>query len=358
MLWIWFDTSAGARWLSILLLPLTGVSRRASHRRRAAIRQLPMPRPPVVVVGNLVVGGSGKTPLVIGLAKSLAARGWRPGIVCSGYRGKRTDARLVSPHDNASEHGDEAVLLAQAQVGAVAAGRNRAEALRALLAAARETDVVLSDDGLQHPYLPRTLEIALLDSRGLGNGRLLPAGPLREPSSRLSEVDAVVLHGEAPAPAGAKRCFRLALEPTRFVPLAQASRQLAPARSGQSLAQQPGAAYESPSARTAFTVADFAAFARGRSLTAIAGIGHPERFFSTLDALGLSFQHLMPGDHARIDPSLIASIPTDLIVMTTKDAVKCAQVSDERCWVLEVSARPDPALIDWLIETLRGPSPA
>lgn len=358
MLWIWFSPSMAAGWLSILLVPLSGLTRRASRKRREAIRQLPAPHPPVVVVGNLVVGGSGKTPLVIGLAKSLAERGWHPGIVCSGYRGWRTDARLVNAGDDATEHGDEAVLLAQAQAGTVAAGRNRAEALHALLSAAPNTDVVLADDGLQHPHLPRTLEVAVLDSRGLGNRRLLPAGPLREPSARLGEVDAVVVNGEAAQPDGARRHFHFTLNPTRFVPLVRTSLDTAPAASRANTAQQASGHREGTRAHAAMAATDFAAFARHRSLTAIAGIGHPERFFSTLDALGLVFNRLMPGDHARMDPALIASIPTELIVMTSKDAVKCTQVSDERCWVLEVSAEPDPAFIDWLIETLRGPSPA
>ncbi len=333
---IWFSHSAWARIASWLLIPFGWIVAYASTSRRKRIEALRPPHPPVIVVGNLVVGGSGKTPLAIALARELAARGLRPGLVCAGYRGQRTDARLIEAGANAAEHGDEAVLLAQAHAGPVAAGRDRAAALSKLLESHPDLDVVISDDGLQHLGLARTIEIAVFDQRGAGNDRLLPAGPLREPLRHLATMDAVALNDGASAPALAPRSFGFRLMPKRFVPLDRSRGEIA---------------------------ADhFADWAAGRKITAIAGIGAPERFFSTLASLGLSTENLALDDHAPIDAAWLERIPGDIVVMTSKDAVKCTGISDpgaqSRYWVLEVDARTDPAFIDWIFEALRGSSPA
>ncbi len=170
---------------------------------------------PVVVVGNITVGGSGKTPLVAALAAALAARGWRPGIVSRGY-GRRTDGGagaaplLVGPDADPAQAGDEPVLLSRAG-HLVAVARDRVAAARALLAAHPDCNLILADDGLQHYRLGRDVEIAVLDAtRGLGNGWRLPAGPLREPASRLAEVDAVVAVGADAAQANAALAGRVA----------------------------------------------------------------------------------------------------------------------------------------------------
>ena len=165
-----------------------------------------------------------------------------------------------------------------------------------------------------------------------GNGRLLPAGPLREPLSHLDTMDAVALNDGAAPPPHARRSFGFRVAPFRFVPLDHAKHPI--------------------------SADQFAAWVAGKKVTAIAGIGAPERFFSTLKSLGLSARALALGDHARIDASWLERVPGDIIVMTTKDAVKCDSSADPRCWVLEVNAEPDPAFIDWLFEALRGSSTA
>jgi tetraacyldisaccharide 4'-kinase len=332
LLRVWFGTRWYQRLSALLLSPLAWVTARVSESRRARIRALARPHPPVVVVGNLVVGGAGKTPLVMALAQALEQRGLRVGIVCGGYRGTRSDPRLVQAQSNPKEHGDEAVVLARAHHGPVAAGRDRAAALAALTRSAPALDVVLSDDGLQHVSLQRSVEIAVFDSRGVGNGRYLPAGPLRESVAHISEMDAVALNEGARSPAGARRTFGFRIEPRLFTSLRGDAEPI--------------------------HATDFARFAGRGRVVALAGMGNPQRFFDTLANLGIEARGLPLGDHANFGPELIAAIEADLIVMTTKDAVKCETFADSRCWSLEVSALPDPALIDWLIEALRGPSPA
>lgn len=340
---IWFGHGTFERSIATLLAPLAWLTRQVSIAQRQRIRALTPPSPPVVVVGNLVVGGAGKTPLVIAIARALSARGLRPGILCAGYRGERSDPRLVTPCADAREHGDEAVLLAQANCGLVAAGADRGRALATLLNAATEPlDAVIADDGLQHTKLPRSIEIAVFDRRGVGNGRLLPAGPLREPLLHLPEIDAVALNDGARAPTGSQRSFSFKVEPRRFVPL---------------VAARPGVNPGAP-AHEAIEASAFAAYAGSRRITALAGMGHPERFFATLETLGLEIHPLALEDHAPIDRALLGGILSDIIVMTSKDAVKCADIPDLRCWVLEVSAEPEPAFIDWLVEALRGSPPA
>ena len=319
--------------LLALFSPLATLVERGARRRRAAIERLPRPtRPAVVVVGNLVAGGTGKTPATIELARTLAARGWRVGIVARGYRARRDDARLVGADADAAEHGDEPVLLARATGLPVAAGRRRGDALALLAATHPALDVVLSDDGLQHASLPRTLEIAVFDARGAGNGRLLPAGPLREPLARARSLDALLLVGtdrrpcDTPAPA-----FRVDLHPARW---------------------------RAVTGERAMTCEAFSEFARGQTAVALAGIARPGRFFDTLAALAISARALPLADHARLDAALLAGLDARLVLMTDKDAVKCRAFADERCWALELAARIDPAFVVWLEERLRGQPPA
>jgi tetraacyldisaccharide 4'-kinase len=325
---VWFGGGMVARIGAAMATPLSRITAWASARRRKQIDALAPPPVPVVVVGNLVVGGSGKTPLVIALARALGLQGRTAGMLCSGYGASRQDARLVPADADAREHGDEAVLLARAGCGPVAAGRNRGEALVLLLRAHPEIDVVLSDDGLQHVHLPRTVEIAVFDRRGVGNGRLLPAGPLREPLAVLTQFDAVALNGPATSPVTHPRVFGFRISAQRFVPLSGD----APPVDARDFARQ---------------IAD-------RRVAAIAGIGEPERFFDTLAALGISAQTMSLADHGTIDPQRLKSLAVDLVLMTAKDAVKCAGISDSRCWVLEVTAEPDPRMIHWLTEVLVG----
>jgi len=305
--------------LHLLLFPLSLVFRALAALRRALYRsgllasvRLPVP---VVIVGNISVGGTGKTPLTLWLAQQLIENGWHPGIVSRGYT-KTTEQKKKALHevtsdDSADEVGDEPLLMAQRALCPVWIGRDRPAAAQALLDAHPECDIILSDDGLQHYRLQRDAEIVVVDgARRFGNGMLLPAGPLREPVSRLQEVDAVVVNGgEAQGDE-----FAMRLEGTSFYNLLNPE-----------------------------MVVSAGAFA-GQRLHAIAGIGHPQRFFAYLGHLGLSAQHHAFPDHHRYTASDIAFDDADAVLMTEKDAVKCAPFATERCWVLRVDAQVNPAL--------------
>lgn len=331
-LWYERSPSRGQRLLRAALAPLAALTAAVAAHRRGAIRRLPAPEVPVVVVGNLVAGGAGKTPLVAALVDALAQRGWTPGIVASGYGAQRRDARLVGAADDAIEHGDEAVLLARRTGRPVAAARRRAQAVQALLAAHPQIDVVVSDDGLQHEGLARSLEIAVFDERGAGNGRCLPAGPLRAPLAQATSMDAIALNGQARPPLAHRRTFRFRVEPLRFVAL-----------DGHA---DPVPAHE------------FASRIGGDAVVAIAATGAPGRFFDTLRALAVDARGIALPDHAAIDPARLEAIDAPWILMTEKDAVKCASRADARCWFLEVRAVVEPDLADWLTETLHGRTPA
>jgi tetraacyldisaccharide 4'-kinase len=309
-------------WLSAALAPLAIAFGAAVRARRFAFRagwlrveRLPVP---VVVVGNLVAGGTGKTPLVLWLVAALRARGFLPGILSRGYRGANAAPQRVPAAGDPGRFGDEPVLLSERSGAPVWIGRDRAAAGRALLAAHPDCDVLVCDDGLQHYRLARDFEIAVEDDRGLGNGRLLPAGPLREPAPR--PVDAEVLNG-APARAGA---FAMRLEPAGFRRVAG-----------------PG---------DVVAVDDL----RGRRLHAVAGIGNPRRFFAMLDALGLAATpHAFPDHHAFTARDL--EYPDcDAVLMTEKDAVKCRRFARADLVALRVEARVDDRLADSIAARIRG----
>jgi tetraacyldisaccharide 4'-kinase len=284
---------------------------------------------PVVVVGNLTVGGSGKTPLVRALTEALAARGWRPGIVSRGHGGADPGPRAVKRTDDPRAVGDEAPLLAEAGYP-VWIGRRRADAARALIAAHPDCNVIVSDDGLQHYALARTVEIAVVDARrGFGNGLLLPAGPLREPRTRLAEVDAIV---------------RLVTRDEPRLPAANAG-----ADSVMTMEPLPWRNLARPDA-----AADLDAWRAGE-VHAIAGIGNPERFFDLVRSQGLTpVCHAFP-DHHRFAPDDLRLPRATTILMTEKDAVKCTALADSRFWALPVRARIDPALVDLIEGKIRGP---
>lgn len=311
-----------------LAWPLSLVFRAIVATRRALYRggvlrveRVPVP---VVVVGNITVGGTGKTPLVIALCKELRDRGLRPGVVSRGYGGSAQGPRGVAPGDDPAVVGDEPLLIAQAGIP-VFIGRDRPAAARALLAAHPECDVVVCDDGLQHYRLAREVEIAVVDdARGLGNGLMLPAGPLREPASRLREVDAVV---------------RLA---------AVAARSDDPHTTY--MTQVPGVWRN---LRDPARVADVTRW-RGRRVHAVAGIGNPARFFALLRGQGIAaVEHVFPDHHAYRRGDLPWTDAT-AILMTQKDAVKCASFADERFWYLPVRASIDPALVAVVEQKIRG----
>lgn len=275
---------------------------------------------PIIVVGNITVGGTGKTPLVVWLARFLQAHGYRPAIVCRGYRGQATHwPQQVRADADPKMVGDEAVVLARGAGCPVAADPKRAAAVEALL---RVTDcnVVLSDDGLQHLALGRDVEIAVVDGiRRNGNGRCLPAGPLREPSARLQRVDLVVTNGLA---ARGEYPMTLVCGPARNVCDERQERPLEGFR-------------DTP-------------------VHALAGIGHPERFFQTLTTAGV---HVIPhpfADHhdfQRADITFDDHLP---VLMTEKDAVKCRSFCEFRHWFVPVEAAPHPLLGDRVLRLLKG----
>jgi tetraacyldisaccharide 4'-kinase len=314
---------------SWLLWPLSVLFGLAVRLRRAAFalglaeaHRLPVP---VVVVGNITVGGSGKTPLVIALAHALRARGFHPGIVSRGYGGDEA-VREVLPGSDPAVAGDEPPIAAAAGFP-VWVGRRRVEAGRELLAAHPSCDVVICDDGLQHYALARDVEIAVVDaSRGAGNGLLLPAGPLREPEARLDEVDAVV----------------------RLV-----SGSVAPENGDGRATLMTHAPMPWRNVRDGREVCDAESFA-GAGVHAVAGIGHPQRFFAMLRAMGITAtEHGFPDHHAFMRADLDFPGAT-AVLMTEKDAVKCASFADERWWYLPIRAVIDAALVELVETKIRG----
>lgn len=302
--------------LSLLFLLLAGMRRLFYRLGIFSSIKLPVP---VIIVGNITVGGSGKTPLTLWLAQQLIAHGHRPGIISRGFGGSSATPQQVRPDSNPGTMGDEPVLMAQRKLCPIWVGRDRPAAGRALLQAHPECDVVISDDGLQHYRLQRDVEIAVVDGvRRFGNGLLLPAGPLRELPSRLRRVDAIVSNGGT---AGNGE-FAMQLNGVQFHNLHN------PARTAD------------------------ATYFHGQHVHAIAGIGHPERFFTHLQRLGLTPQtHPFP-DHHRYAASDLDFGDDNAILMTEKDAVKCLSFAHENCWVLRVDAQLDPALIQLILKKI------
>jgi tetraacyldisaccharide 4'-kinase len=289
-----------------LLWPLAAVFRALVRLRRVAYARGWLGREdvgvPVIVVGNITAGGTGKTPLVIWLAEALIERGFRVGVICRGHGGRARDwPQPVAKASEAAWVGDEAKLLARRSSCRVVAGPDRVAAARLLLRQG-PLDVILSDDGLQHYRLARRFEIAVVDgARGLGNGACLPAGPLREPASRLREVDAIVVNG---GDWGHPGVLRAKLLPTRVLELASGLEK---------------------------SLVEF----RGRRVHAVAGVGNPERFFALLDVHGLEVDPHPLADHAPITQSDI-DFDDDLpVLMTEKDAVKCGHLNGKDKWFVE-----------------------
>ena len=304
--------------ITVLLVPAAWLFRAAVKFRRKLYAWNLLGRErvavPVIVVGNISVGGTGKTPLVLWLADFLRHSGYQPGIVSRGYGAAATQARPVDAAGDASDYGDEPLLLARRSGCPVWVGADRVAAARALLARHPDCNILISDDGLQHYRLARDIEIAVVDAgRAFGNGFTLPAGPLREPVSRLKSVDLVVCNGEQPPPElKLITAFRMTLEGLGFYQLRQPARWV-PA--------------------THFL---------HRRVHAVAGIGNPQRFFDTLQAMGLAFTpHAFPDHHAYAAGDLQFA-DGGTVLMTEKDAVKCAAFSGDEHWALRVSANIDP----------------
>lgn len=288
--------------------------------------------PPVVIIGNLLAGGTGKTPVVIAIARALQARGWRTGLLARGVGATSHQAQAFLTAPDYRRAGDEAVLMARNAGCPIATGRNRFHALQTLLAAAPATEVVISDDGLQHQGLHRDLELILFDERGLGNGHLLPAGPLRESATNGLGADAVLLREDAVDPIGHPRRFRVQTRHLGWW------------------------SFDAPD--RLFSDSELVRWTAGQRTIAVSGIARPERFFDRLVVLGVQFEAVALADHAPIDPAWLAGLPADCILMTEKDAVKCELSADSRIRISRIETVIPSSLIDFIEERLCGRPPA
>jgi tetraacyldisaccharide 4'-kinase len=333
---VWWRTAppppCGLRWLSVLFGSAVARRRAAFLDGRRPVHRLGVP---VIVVGNRIVGGAGKTPTTLALLQALQQAGWRPGVVSRGH-GRRGDGVLeVDPAAAAGQTGDEPLLIARRTGVPVWIGQDRAAAARALLHARPQVDVIVCDDGLQHLALGRDLELIVFDDRGAGNGHLLPAGPLREPI-------------DAPSTAPHRWVLYNAAAPSTLLPGAVARRSLAP--------PQPLADWR---AGTAAPAADWVAW-QDRPAWALAGIGAPERFFADLRRAGvpLPAAHTLPlPDHADFATLPWPATVRDLLV-TEKDAVKldparlAAERPATRVWVVPLRYALPATLVDEVLQAL------
>lgn len=281
---------------------------------------------PVIVVGNLIVGGAGKTPLTRYLAQALIAAGWRPGIISRGYGRQVPGIRAVGQGDPPRYVGDEPLLYAEDGLP-IYVGEQRVAAGQALLAANPSVDILIADDGLQHYALERDIELVVFDNRGFGNGQLLPAGPLREGLERLNDMKMKALVWQGGAPALSNPAIH------RYPSFA--------------MRLEPGAVYAVNDRTKEQPLSAFA----GQSVIAVAGIGNPERFFQMLRDHGLRVEGKSFPDHHQFTQDDIP-VSTCPVLMTEKDAVKCHEFSAgcDRWFVVPVTAHIDPPLplADWL----------
>jgi tetraacyldisaccharide 4'-kinase len=330
---------AGHGPVALLLYPLTLIHRLYRGLRAIGWRLgLTAPQTltvPVVVVGNLNVGGSGKTPLVIHLVHALREAGYHPGVIARGYGGSSKTGQLVGADSDPLICGDEPLLIHFLTRAPVAVGADRVAVARHLLQHHPECDLILADDGLQHRRLHRDLEIALLNEAGLGNRWLLPAGPLRDPLSRLKQVDAVVLNGVVDPIRIHSPFFRMQTH-------MQGLTRLAPSADHSTLAELAQRQSSGP-----------------LRILAVCAIGNPDRFFQGLRDHGLTIDTKALPDHDPIQPTDLRSAgPGDLILITEKDAVKCArddQLSvDPRIWVVSLGCQVDPGLLTFITDRLKG----
>lgn len=273
---------------------------------------------PVIVVGNITIGGTGKTPVVIALARFLKEKGWRPGIISRGYGGNTTQFPcLVHQNSNAREVGDEPLLIVRHTACPTVIDPNRSRGARSLLKRSN-CNLVISDDGLQHLSLGRTIEIVVVDGeRRFGNNFCLPAGPLREPVSRLNSIDFIISKTIAQT-----NEFKLSLIPDYFY-------QLIKTKNTQS-----------------------AECFLNKKVHAVAGIGHPEQFFKALRELGLTIiEHPFP-DHYQFKPRDLNYGDDAIIIMTEKDAVKCVGFVDARLWCLKTKINLDNNFLNAILNRI------
>ena len=314
---------------------------------------------PIIIVGNLRVGGTGKTPIVIALAERLRARGFYPGIISRGYGGrsysKQSNPLQVNSTSDPTVVGDEPVLMAQRLHDAVPIWvcPERRKSIRALLDANPEVNVIISDDGLQHQGLTRwaareggrDIEIVVRDQRGEGNGFLLPAGPLREPADRDRDITLVTGSNQSTSNAA---------------DVSDALHYIAD-RPAFSLLPILEFAYPLGNPNQALSLETLLAQNGNSPITAIAAIGNPQRFFDGIQSLlphaSAPLKGIALPDHGHIDAALLNTLDAQCILITEKDAVKCAHIDDQRIWVVPMQLSLPNALMDWVESILRRPDP-
>lgn len=333
-------------WFCRVMTPLARLTGVIVARKRAAFasgrRQAHHPGVPVIVVGNILVGGTGKTPVVIAVTQHLQALGMHPGILSRGYGSRHHADPQVGAQDlDPDRFGDEPALINRQTGAPVAVHARRVRAATALLDAFPEVDVIVCDDGLQHLALARDIEIIVQDQRGIGNGHLLPAGPLREPASRMQQVAAVITNhrtrlltqtarASAPPLPVAATGMATPAEPAHVRPLKIDMHIIA----GQTRE------LNGPGRRT---LAQWAAQSSVLRISAAAGIGQPESFFSLLEQAGIRLQHRISlADHFDYRSSPFVDLDTDFILVTAKDGVKCHHLGDARLWEVPIEAVFDP----------------
>jgi tetraacyldisaccharide 4'-kinase len=320
---LWYRNSA----MQLVLRPISWLFAVLAEVRRLLYRthllksyQLPVP---VIVIGNISVGGTGKTPLTLALAAQLIEQGFHPVIITRGFGGNRI-SQQVTEHSTAAEVGDEPLLMAHRRLCPVWVGADRVAVAKQALLSCPDVDLILSDDGLQHYRLQRDVEIVVVDGvRGFGNAHLLPAGPLREPVSRLKLVDAVVVNGGEFTQSLCRNQYAMQLTGEVFYNLKQPD-------------------------KIAHT-ADF----KGQRLHAVAGIGNPARFFDDLKLKGLITINHAFSDHYAYQAEDLKFENYDALFMTEKDAVKCSAYADDKFWVLRVHALIPSALITYLLRKIK-----
>lgn len=300
--------------VAFLLLPVSWLYSWLAKRRRQRLEKTRQPlfsnrHVPVIVVGNITVGGTGKTPMVIWLAQSLKAQGYHPGVVSRGYGGAAISQPLeVTSRSDARDVGDEALVMAKGAACPVWVCRHRREAIQSLVQSHPRTDVIISDDGLQHYLMPRDIEIVMIDgARRFGNGLCLPAGPLREPLKRLQEVDFRVVKGTPSEPGE----YGMAIGGEVLVNLKAMGRRC--------------------------PLQDL----KGQTVHAVAGLGNPQLFFDKLSASGLTVIPHVFRDHHRYTLEDVSFDDDLAVIMTEKDAVKCGVFAERKHWYLPVKAHPD-----------------
>ena len=307
----------------IILRPVSWVFRVLTASRRLAYRlRLLRSRKlsvPVIIVGNISVGGTGKTPFVIWLVQLLRQNGWYPGIISRGYGGNVIHTHQVTKDSSPHDVGDEPVLLVQRTGVPLYVGRKRTRAARYLLRDYPECNLIISDDGLQHYALERDMEIIIIDGeRVFGNGQLLPAGPLREASTRLEAADAVVFNSGPPA-AGS---YLMQLVPEDLRKLSNHEERMELSR------------------------------LIGKRVHAVAGIGNPQRFFGQLEKMGMVVEAHPFADHHAYSEADFQFAKDDIVLMTEKDAVKCIPFARDNWWFMPISAEIDRGLAEKILSHL------